>query len=164
MKHTLITILIILASMATGFAQTASKPKPNALSLELGKNGVVFNLNYDHHFFSKKFGLRLVAGSNFAKYLNAVTFGGGAYYLFGTTNRYLETGIDVQYLVVDEVSDDQKSVPLIYPDYPVKTIYPSLNIGYRSYGKSTLFRIGFSPGVIKSKFVPGGYISYGFTF
>jgi hypothetical protein len=62
-----------------------------------------------------------------------------------------------------EESDDQRGIP-VYPDYSVETVYPSLNIGYRMCGDNTIFRIGFSPGIIKSEFIPGGYLSFGFRF
>lgn len=164
MKHTITTLLTILCSATFCFAQTNAKPRYNVLSFELGKNGLICNLNYDHKFTEKNFGFRFGAGSNFAQQLSAMTVGGGGYYLVGKQNRFLELGIDLQYLVVDEVSDDQKGVSLVYPDYPINTFYPSLNIGYRSYGKGTLFRVGASPCVIDSKFVPGAYISFGFRF
>ena len=63
-------------------------------------------------------------------------------------------------------SDDQKGFAsiFVYPDYPLKTIYPSINLGYRRYGKNSLFRVGLAPGMIQGKLIPGGYISYGFTF
>jgi hypothetical protein len=164
MKKYVIAPLFIVALMQFCNAQSPGKSRSNALSLELGKSGLIFNLSYDHKFNSKNLGLRAGAGSNFANNLNAKSFGGGVYYLWGKANRYFETGIDMQYLIVNERSDDQKGVSLVYPDYAVKTTFPSLNMGYRCYGKNTLFRAGFSPGMIVGKFVPGGYISYGFTF
>lgn len=164
MKHTLITIFAIFICATLCNAQTTEKPKLNALSFELGKTGLIYNLNFDHKLDAKNFGFRFNAGSNLAKYLNAITVGAGGYSLIGRQNRFLELGVDIQYLIVDEVSDDQRGFSFIYPDYSVKTIYPSLNLGYRSYGKRTLFRVGFSPGLIKSEFVPGGYLSYGVTF
>jgi hypothetical protein len=57
-----------------------------AISIELGKTGVIFNLNYDQKF--SKFGFRIGAGSNFNKYLKAITFGGGGFYLLGTKNSF----------------------------------------------------------------------------
>jgi hypothetical protein len=90
--------------------------------------------------------------------------GGGGYHLIGKTSNFLEVGADLNYLSVDEVSDDQRGFVLIYPDYSIQTYYVSINIGYRRYGKSNLFRIGFAPGFIKQDFIPGGYISYGITF
>ena len=46
-------------------AQTESHQKNNALSLELGKSGLIYNLNFDHKFQNKDFGLRFGLGSNF---------------------------------------------------------------------------------------------------
>jgi hypothetical protein len=164
MKHTLTTIIAIFVCLTYCFAQTTEKSKLNALSFELGKTGIIYNLNYDHKLSGKNFGFRFAAGSNLAKYLKAITFGGGGYTLIGKTTRFFELGLDLQYLSVYEVSDDQKGITFVYPDYSTKTFYPSLNLGYRVYGKNTLFRIGFSPGGIESKIILGGYISYGVTF
>lgn len=124
----------------------------------------MYNLSFDHRFSTGKAGVRCMAGSNFAQYLNAFFVGGGGYGLIGKTNHFFELGADIGYLSVNEVSDDQKRLTLIYPDYTVKTIYPSLNIGYRSYGKYTLFRVGVSPGYLRNTIIPGGYISYGVRF
>ena len=146
--------------VCAGNAQTTDRPKKNALSFELGKTGLIFNLFFDHRA-TTNFGFRIGAGSNFATYLEASSFGGGAYYLVGKTNQFLELGIDLQYLVVNEVSDDQKRFTFVYPDYSTKTFYPSLNIGARIYEKTTLFRAGFAPGLIDGGIVPGGYISFG---
>ncbi len=166
MKHTLTTILLILVCGTHCFAQTTEKPKQNALSFELGKTGLIYNLNYDHNLAGKHLGFRIGVGSNFAQHINVITAGGGGYYLLGRQTRFFELGIDLQYLVVEETSDDQRGFAdiFVYPNYSIKTLYPSLNIGYRRYGKNGLFRVGFSPGIIKSELIPGAYISYGFTF
>ena len=50
--------------------------------------------------------------------------------------------MDLNYLSVDGASDDQKGVSSIYLEYPIKTYYVNANIGYRRYGRRTLFRIG----------------------
>ncbi|RYZ23547.1 MAG: hypothetical protein EOO10_20980 [Chitinophagaceae bacterium] len=162
MKSLLTPICAILISVTLCSAQTTSKT--NAVSFELGKTGLIYNLTFDHKVATKNFGFRLGVGSNLAQYLNATVVGGGGYYLVGNTNRFLELGADLQYLIVDEVSDDQKGFSFVYPDYSIKTFYPSLNLGYRAYGKQTLFRIGFSPCVIDNDFVPGGYMSFGLRF
>jgi len=162
MKFLLTAICTILISIAICRAQTNSKL--NAVSFELGKTGFIYNLAFDHKAATKNFGFRLTVGSNFAKYLNAMLVGGGSYYLVGKTNHFLELGMDLQYLLVDEVSDDQKSFSFVYPDYSINTFYPSLNLGYRVYSKSTLFRAGVSPGLIDGDFVPGGYVSFGLRF
>jgi hypothetical protein len=164
MKHKTIAILYFLFTVAICKAQSASNSRNNSLSLELGKTGLIYNLNFDHRFQDKDFGFRVGVGSNFAKYLQAFTTGAGGYFLVGQKINFLELGIDLSYLSVDEVSDDQKGVTLIYPNYSIKTFYASANIGYRRYGKSTIFRIGVSPGFIKNEFVPGGYLSFGLTF
>lgn len=164
MKFSLTAIFAILVSVTLCNAQATEKPKINAVSLELGKTGLIYNLTFDHKAVTKNFGFRVIAGSNLAKYLNAVSLGGGGYYLVGQRIRFLELGVDLQYLIVDEVSDDQKGFAFVYPDYSIKTFYPNLNLGYRAYGKRTLFRIGFSPGLIDRGFVPGGYLSYGLRF
>ena len=90
-------------------AQSPAIPgKTNAISLELGKTGVIYNLVFDHKLINKNFGFRLGIGSNLAKYLTAMTVGGGGYYLIGKEKKFLEIGADIQYLIINEVSDDQK--------------------------------------------------------
>ena len=163
MKYVL-TIIVLLSCVISGSSQVNSRSNQNALSFELGKTGLIYNLVFDHRLKQNKLGFRLGAGSNLAQYLNAVTVGGGGYYLAGKKKRFLELGLDLQYYIVDKVSDDQKGFSFVYPDYSIKTIFFSLNAGYRSYGKKTMFRVGLSPGLIDNKFIPGGYISYGFTF
>ncbi len=147
-------------------AQTSEKPKLNAVSFELGKTGLIYNLNFDHRIATKNYGFRLGVGSNLGKYLNVTAIGGGSYHLMGSKNDFFELGLDVQYLIANEISDDQKGFAsiFIYPNYAIKTLYPSLNLGYRRYGNSTLFRTGLTPGLINSKLIPGGYLSLGITF
>lgn len=147
-------------------AQISEDLKINAVSIELGKTGLIYNLTFDHKLASKNLGFRFGAGSNLGQYLDVTSVGGGGYYLVGSKTKFLELGLDIQYLIVDEVSDDQKGIVsiFVYPNYSVETVYTSLNLGYRCYGKKSLFRVGVSPGIIKSKLIPGGYISYGITF
>ncbi|RYZ21005.1 MAG: hypothetical protein EOO10_22740 [Chitinophagaceae bacterium] len=161
MKFILTAFFATLFSVTLCNAQTSEKLKSNAISFELGKTGLIYNLTFDHKVETKNFGFRLNAGSNLAKYLNAISVGGGGYFLVGKTKHFLELGLDLQYLIVDEVSNDQKGVSFVYPDYSIKTFFPSLNLGYRAYGKKTLFRIGVSPGLIESEIIPGAYISIG---
>jgi hypothetical protein len=149
-------------SMAT--AQAASESKLNALSLEFGKTGLIYNLSFDRKLKTSHWGFRLTVGNNPARYLIANTAGGGIYRLIGTSNHFIELGAEMQYFRVIEVSDDQRGFSLLYPDFPVRALYPSVNVGYRRQGNTTLFRLGFSPGVIIGEFVPGGYLSYGFRF
>ena len=142
MKSILATFWLLIIGTILCNAQAAEKTKLNAVLLELGKTGLIYNIVLDHK----------------------LTTGAGGYYLVGKSKSVLELGIDVNYLSVNDVSEDVKEIPLVYPDYSVKTLYTSLNIGYRKYSDKTLFRIGISPGFIKSGFVPGGYISFGFMF
>lgn len=164
MKLKAIALLYFLFVFTICMAQSTPDSKLNALSFELGKSGLIYNINFDHKFQNKNFGFRAGIGSNLSKYLGAFTTGAGGYYLTGKANNFLELGVDLNYLSVTENSDDQRGIPLIYPDYPIKTFYASADIGYRRYGTKTLFRIGFAPGFIKNNFVPGGYISYGLIF
>ncbi len=114
----------------------------------------------------KKIGFRVGIGSNLGRYLQLFSFGSGGYYLFGSAGKFFELGGDLNYLSVDEISDDQKGLGslAIYPNYSTKTFYASLNAGYRKYSKKTLFRIGIAPGFTKDEFIPGGYISFGIVF
>ena len=136
--------------------------KHNALSFELGKTGLIYNLNFDHKFAKSNFGFRFGAGTNFSQTLNATMVGAGGYFLVGRQSHFLETGVDIQYLIIDEISDDQKGFSFVYPDHSTKAPYVSLNLGYRRYGERTMFRVGLSPGLVGNEFIPGGYISYGF--
>ena len=164
MKHTITSIFFFLFCMTVCNAQTNDKVKSNSLSFELGKTGLIYNLTFDHKFKDKNFGVRVGIGSNFSKYLPLFSTGAGGYYLIGKRKSFLELGVDINYLNVDEVSNDQRGVNLFYPNYSIKTYHASMNIGYRTYGKRSLFRIGVSPGLFKNGFIPGGYISYGLTF
>lgn len=158
------TVITIILTILTGAMPCSAQTKPNSISLELGKTGLIYNLAFDHKLSKNNPGIRILAGSNFGRYLQATSAGAGVYYLVGKSKNHFEIGVDLQYLVVDEVSDDQRGLPLIYPDHSVKTFYPNLNLGYRLYGKQTLFRIGLSPGVIEGDFAPGGYIGLGVRF
>ena len=160
------TIFAILLAVTLCSAQTNERHNLKAVSLQLGKTGLIYNLNFDYRLATMKFGFQVGAGSNLGKYLNVVSFGGGGYHLVGRKNKFFELGLDVQYLIINEESNDQKGLAsiFVYPNYSIRTLYPSLNVGYRRYGKGTLFRAGLSPGLIKSELIPGGYISYGFLF
>jgi hypothetical protein len=156
-------IFLFISLTLTSSGQEISEVKNNSISLQLGKTGTILNLRFDHKLTNKKITYNFSAGSNFAKYLTARSVGAGGSYLFGKRKSFLETGVDISYLIVDEVSDDQ-GIALVFPNYSIKTFYVSLDIGYRKYTKGGLFRIGVSPGLFKNGFLPGGYVSYGFTF
>ncbi len=156
--------ILFISFINISYAQGNNKLQ--AISFEIGKTGLIYNLNYDHKFSDKNFGLRIGVGSNAGQYLRLFSFGGGAYYLFGSSNKFFELGSELNYLSVEEISDDQKSFIslVIYPNYSTKTFYASLYAGYRKYTKKTLFRIGIAPGFTKDEFIPGGYIGFGIIF
>ena len=135
----------------------------NVLSLELGKSGVVWNLSYDHQIPSH-FGVRAVGGSNFNQRFEVKNAGGGLYYLAGRKNRQFEAGIDMYYLYAYDPTDDVTDATYNYFDETTDGLYSGINLGYRCYGKKTMFRIGISPGIMEGDFVPRGYISYGIRF
>ena len=166
MKTYLTAIIPILICISFCHAQTTEKTKLNALSFELGKPGFIYNLSYDHKLATKNLGIRLSVGSNLDRYLNVVTAGGGGYFLLGKTSHFLELGLDLHYFSVDETSDDQRGAYMLYfhPGRSIKTLYTSFNLGYRGYGKRTIFRLGISPGLLQREVIPGGYISYGMRF
>lgn len=160
----ILMILFFLFTITLCNGQTDPEPKNYSISFELGKNGLIYNAVFDQRFQDKDFGYRIAVGSNFGKYLKATTSGVGGYYLKGRENNHLELGIDFYYLSIEEISDDQRGVVLITPNYPIKTFYASVNIGFRKVQKNTLFRVGISPGITKHDIIPGGYISFGFRF
>lgn len=139
-------------------------PGRNAVSFELGKNGLVFNLSLDHKFQNTKFGLKSNIGSNLGVNTISIITGAGGYYLFGKDRKFLELGLDIYYYMVDNPQDDVVGLPLFFPNSNSNTVYPSLNIGYRKYKTRSIFRCGLSPGYIKPWFIPGAYVSWGYAF
>lgn len=145
-------------------AQSDSLGKNNTVSLEVGKSGLILNMSYDKRI-NKNWGYRFIVGSNFSNSIRVISFGGGGFYLTGKNRHWFELGMDLQYIIANEISDDQRGFSFVYPDYTVHTFYPSLNIGYRNYGKKLMFRIGASPGIIDGNFfADAGYIGLGFRF
>jgi hypothetical protein len=144
------------------FATGSSGQSRQAVYAELGKNGIIIHAGYDRQFTNNHTGFRVGAGTNFDRYLKAYVFTAGVYKLAGRKFHFFEAGLDLQYLNIQENSDDQRGFGFIYPDYTVSAFYPSVNFGYRFTGKTILFRTGFSPGFIKRDFVPGVYLSLGF--
>src|SRR5688572_2533382 len=152
MKKQLGTLIILLFGFLISNAQ--EKTRPNSLSIEIGKTGLLPSLIFDHQF-PIRFGIRAGGGYNSFYEFKVKTAGGGLYYLFGNKKRHLETGIDFYYLnTYDSNNDDQVVMPLFYPNYSAEGLYTSINLGYRSCGTSTMFRIGFSPGVFEGEFIP----------
>ena len=163
MKLFLITFLIIICSKVS-FAQINNNAKNQSLLFEFGQTGLIYNLSYDHTFHNKRWGLRAQVGSNLVKYLPLFKMSAGGFTLIGNQKHFLELGANAGYINVNEVSDDQRGVILFYPDFPLKSFFANADIGYRNYGKKTIFRVGFAPLVFKEGFVPGGYLGFGFRF
>lgn len=160
-----ILLYLLFLTAALPFPGVAQQKAVNALSLELGKTGMLYNLVYDRKGAGGHSGYRLGAGSNFGHYLNVKTFGGGVYRLFGKTTKFFELGADLAYLHVDRVSDDQyRFGNLVMPNDATRSYHATLNLGYRSYARRTLFRAGIAPGWTKKEWLPGGYLSLGWHF
>ena len=161
MRKKLVSIPFVLL-FCFSFSRAQTKPLLNSLSLEIGKTGLIYNLIYDHQFLNK-FGIKVGGGSNFSAN-NAKTVGGGVYYLLGKSKHHFETGLDLYYLSIQRYSDDQKPILFVYPGFTTEGLFTSLNIGYRRYGKKSVFRVGLAPGIMTVFFIPGFYISYGIRF
>lgn len=112
----------------------------NAVSVEIGKTGAIFNLTYDRKGETSKIGLRAFAGSNFSSHINVLNIVGGAYYLAGKRASFFELGTDLSYLQVQVNSNDQlRAAYLVAPAYDTRTLSTSFNNGYRHLGHNTLF-------------------------
>lgn len=138
---------------------TINKPKlptNKAVSVQLGKTGFIYNLVYDYKFRRRQRGFNVSVGSNFGRYLQLYTAGVGYYYLFGKRNRFFEAGINYDYFFVFQISDDQwRFSNMVYRDREARTYFINGTIGYRAYGRKTLFRAGLAPGFTKDRFLPG---------
>lgn len=143
--------------------QVIGQNNTKTIIAEVGKNGLVFNLLYDHLFDQKKWGFHAGGGTtlintNFE--LRTATV--GLFKLIGKKQNFLELGLDAQYHYAYEYADDVKGVTLVAPVFTYEGVYCFAVIGYRHFTERRLFRIGFSPGVVEKEFIPGAYIGYGF--
>lgn len=157
MKYTFLIFLLLTGKIING-------QERQSLYTELGKNGTMIHAGYDRQFSGKRTGIRAGAGTNFDRYLKAYAFTAGIYTLAGKRLHFFEAGLDIQYIDIDKISDDQRGFGFIYPDYTVAALYPSLNAGYRFTSRKFLFRTGFAPGIIKNNFIPGVYLSFGYSW
>jgi hypothetical protein len=143
------------------FGQQKINIKNNALSVELGKVGLIYNAVFSHTIKNKNYGYKINAGTNFSTYQKLLQAGVGAFYIKGKKNNFVELGLDLNYLNYNEVSDDQRGINLLLLKKYTKTLYSNVNLGYQYSNNNNLFRVGFSPGVMNTGFVFGGYISFG---
>ena len=144
-------------------AQAIGQNNTKTIIVEIGKNGLVFNLLYDHLFDQKKWGFHGGGGTtlintNFE--LRTATV--GLFKLIGKKQNFLELGLDAQYHYAYEYADDVKGATLVAPVFTYEGVYCFAVIGYRHFTERGLFRMGFSPGVVEKELIPGAYIGYGF--
>lgn len=165
MKKMFVFIVVSFLSVKL-FSQLKPTPAPKySLSVELGKSGLIYSVVFDNALKDRRYGLRGGFGGNFGKYTEVIMAQVGAYRLFGTKSNFFETGIDLHYLSIDIVSDDQVGISsFVYPDYTTQTYYVTFNAGYRARMGKFLFRAGAAPGFTKDEFIPGAYISAGVCF
>ncbi|HMS29726.1 MAG TPA: hypothetical protein PKD32_07735 [Saprospiraceae bacterium] len=165
MTKAILLVCLICSFTFESKAQENDHFRRNALYLELGKNGLLINAVYDHTMQQKMYGIQFNLGSNFGANTIALTIGSGIYKLIGNHRQFLEFGLDLKYFILSIVHDDVIGLSdLVYPGKSIRTIYPSVNCGYRNFGTKTVFRMGLSPGYIDRKVFLGAYISFGFRF
>jgi hypothetical protein len=165
MKTIFVFILVSFLSIHL-FSQSKVPPVPKySLSVELGKSGLIYSVVFDNALKDRRYGLRGGFGGNFGKYTEVIMAQVGAYRLFGAKLNFFETGIDLHYLSIDIISDDQVGASsFVYPDYTTQTYYVTFNAGYRARMGKMLLRVGAAPGFTKDEFIPGAYISAGVCF
>lgn len=151
-----------LVILIFGQAANAQQQNIKVLFAEAGKNGLVFNVLYDHHFIKKKLGVHAGGGTtlintNFE--LRTATI--GACKLIGKKSTYLEIGFDLQYHFADEYADDVKGGTFVFPVKTYEGVFHFAIIGFRRYREKTAFRVGFAPGIVDKGFMPGAYIGFG---
>ena len=160
-----ICALVLLLLLTKPASSQAGKSLRYSLSAEIGKTGLIYSVVFDNGLKDPRYGLRGGMGSNFGKYREAIMGLVGAYRLFGKGFHQFETGLDIHYLHIDIVSNDQQGASsLLYPNYSTQTFYITINAGYRMKLGKVLFRVGAAPGFTKDEFIPGGYVSGGFRF
>lgn len=160
----MIRLLFFVVCVLPSTLKAQEKLHGNTLSLELGKNGLQYQLSFDHRFAKTAFGYRIAAGSNFGRYLRSYAVAAGGYYLVGKRRLALELGADMNYLNIEEISDDQRGFVFISPDYTAKGFAANLILGFRVTGKHTLFRMGYAPMTFRQRMIQGAYLSFGFRW
>jgi hypothetical protein len=164
MRNTIIIIILFCCLSNICFGQQKTNSKNNALSVELGKVGLIYNAVFTHTIKNKNYGYKINAGTNFSNYQKLLQAGGGAFYVKGKKNNFVELGLDLNYLNYNEVSNDQRGFNLLLLKKYTKTLYSNVNLGYQYSNNNNLFRVGISPGVMNTGFVVGGYVSFGIKF
>ena len=129
---------------------------------ELGKNGLVFNLHYDHYFFKSHFGFHAGGGTTiFNRRFELRTLTAGFYFLIGKKNEFYDLGFEFQYHYADRHEDDVRGFIFVDPPDTYEGVFPFLTAGYRRYSKKGVLRLGFAEGYIRKEFITGAYVGYG---
>ncbi|MGB3850438.1 MAG: hypothetical protein WA958_10765 [Tunicatimonas sp.] len=169
----LLSFVLITASSQCTYAQETTFSNDfarNSVFLELGGNGLLYSLNYDHKFFdhaSARIGAMFISVS-----ANDPTTVDGrvsvfllplmANYLVGDGNSRLELGGG---LLVGGVNADATIDNEAIDDVAGGAAFTA-NVGYRLQPRDGgfLFRIGFTPVISSAGFLPWAGISFGATF
>ena len=153
----IIILLIAVLLFAHGLYSQESRKGQKAVYLELAGNGVLYSINYEI-FLSDNLSFRL-GGS-------IIPFGGltatGTVMLnkvWGKERTSIETGFGITFItgsLVGIATDDMHSTSYLFTG----------NIGLRvlSKKKRSIFRIGFTPLIFPSGFIPSVGISFGSTW
>ena len=160
MNPRIIIAFFSLLLSSTGFSQQ----RVNAFSIELGRTRNIGNLSFDHRISYGHFGVRSFVGFPLTRSQSVFTIGSGAYHLWGKGNHFLETGLDIGYLNIGKETSGEPASELFRLNFPTKTAFAAVNLGYRYYGKKTLVRVGGSPYYIHEGIFLGAFFSLGLTF
>lgn len=157
----LIPLLLLISNLTYSQKDTVQKNMKTLIG-EFGKNGLIFNLLYDHYFYKKHFGFHGGAGTTIFNHkfeLRTVT--AGFYFLIGRKNEFYDLGMELQYHYADLLADDVKGFIFVDPSVSYEGVFPFLTVGYRRYSKKGVLRLGLSEGLIKKEFITGAYVGYG---
>ncbi len=177
------SILFILASLLIGLRTNAqdSTNYKNAVTFELGGNGLTYSFNYERHL-TKNFNTRIgfsfwkIIENQTEKSMTIMSYPVSLNYWLNIRNQkhFLETGIGVMNLVTSGNLVEYKGVVNYY-------LNPFVNLGYKyePLNNKLNYKIGFSPFIgtkaltnpseqgfqpLGNKIQIWGYIGVGFNF
>lgn len=170
--------LVLIGISVVSFAQV-STVKRNALMVELGGNGLLYSLNYEHSLYKRinaRIGVSMfqIIENQTEKSIIVMSYPVSFNYLFdlGRQQHYLESGVGLMNLITSGDLVEYKGVTNYY-------LNPFINLGYRYEPKDSryLYRIGLSPFLgtgsitnpteqgfkpLGSSFQIWGYLAFGF--
>lgn len=159
MRYFIIPLLLITKMT---FSQDSIWRNMKTIIGELGKNGLIPNLLYDHYFFKQHFGFHAGVGSTlFNKYFELRTATIGFYFLIGKKREFYDLGLELQYHYADNHAGDANRFILGSPIDSYKGVFPFLTVGYRRYSNKGVLRMGLAEGLINEEYIPGAYLGYG---